>query len=127
MTQHYRIGDIVEGIVTYIMSYGVFVHVDNEVSGLVHISEIHRGYVKRIEDFLKVGQFYDFMILQYDADRGHLRLSYRQGSPYQRYRKQRRYLKNRNRNELLPPNEIGFKSLKEQLPKWIEEHQHDKN
>ena len=125
MTQHYRSGDIVEGIVTYIMPYGAFVHVDDQVSGLVHISEIHRGYVKNIEDFLKIGHFYDFMILQYDQQRGHLRLSYKQVSPYQRHRKHRRYLKNLNRKELLPANKIGFNSLKEQLPKWIKGQQND--
>ncbi len=125
MTQNYRVGDIVEGIVTYIMPYGAFIHVDDKTSGLVHISEIHRGFVNRIEDFLQVGQFYDFRILQFDSQRRHLRLSYKQVGPYQRNRKQRRYLRNLNRSQLLPDNNIGFKSLENQLPLWIKEQLDD--
>lgn len=127
MQDTYQIGDIVEGIVTFIVPYGAFVHVDDQTSGLVHISEIHKGFVKNIEDFLQIGQFYDFRILQYDTDRGHLRLSYKQVGVYPRNRKHRRFLRSLNRSQLLPEDRIGFKSLEEQLPQWIKEQLNDKN
>ena len=36
----YRIGQIVEGTITGIQPYGAFVSLDEETSGLIHISEI---------------------------------------------------------------------------------------
>ena len=41
-----NVGDIVEGKVTDIMNYGVFVKLNDEKSGLVHISEMSDKYIK---------------------------------------------------------------------------------
>ena len=43
---HYKIGEIVEGIITGIQPYGAFVSLDDETCGLIHISEISDGFVK---------------------------------------------------------------------------------
>ena len=45
MTKIYRVGDIVTGRVTGIQPYGIFVELDENTQGLVHISEITYGYV----------------------------------------------------------------------------------
>ena len=50
-----KIGDIVYGKVTNILGYGAFVLVD-DYDGLVHISEFSDGFVRNINDFVKVGQ-----------------------------------------------------------------------
>ena len=52
---NYVVGDIVEGKVTGIKSFGAFVAINDEKQGLVHISEIAHGFVKDINDVLKVG------------------------------------------------------------------------
>ena len=47
--------DIIKAKVTGIQEYGAFVNIDNEHDGLIHISEISYGYVKNINDYVKIG------------------------------------------------------------------------
>ena len=49
------VGDIIEGKVTRITSFGAFVDLGNGQSGLVHISEVANAYVKDINNYLTVG------------------------------------------------------------------------
>ena len=51
----YKKGKIVKGKVSGITDYGIFVKLDDEYSGLIHISEISYGFVKNINDFINVG------------------------------------------------------------------------
>lgn len=51
----YNIGDTVEGIVTGIVDFGIFVKIDNEIEGLIHKSEIDWGLVENTKDYAKVG------------------------------------------------------------------------
>ena len=49
-----KINDIIEVVVTGIQKYGAFVLIDNQYDGLIHISEISSGYVKNINDYIKI-------------------------------------------------------------------------
>ena len=49
------VGDIVEGKVTGITNFGVFVEFGEGKTGMVHISEVAQTYVNQISDFVKVG------------------------------------------------------------------------
>ncbi|MFC8575776.1 S1 RNA-binding domain-containing protein, partial [Heyndrickxia sporothermodurans] len=55
MTTKYEIGSVLTGKVAGIQPYGAFIALDEETQGLVHISEIKHGYVKDINDHLKIG------------------------------------------------------------------------
>ena len=50
-----EIGAIVEGKVSGITNFGVFVDI-GETTGMVHISEVARNYVKDLKEFVKMGQ-----------------------------------------------------------------------
>ena len=63
-----RVGDIVECVVTGVQSYGAFVLIDNCINGLIHISEISKGYVRNIEDFVRVGETVFVKILELDEE-----------------------------------------------------------
>jgi small subunit ribosomal protein S1 len=52
----YEIGDEVEGSVTGVVDFGVFVKLEEGLEGLVHISEIDWGLVDDPRNFVKVGQ-----------------------------------------------------------------------
>lgn len=52
----YEIGDEIEGVVTGIVDFGVFVKLEEGLEGLIHISEIDWGLVDDPRNFLKVGQ-----------------------------------------------------------------------
>lgn len=49
------VGEIIEGKITVVKDYGVFVDIGNGKTGMVHISEIAQTYVSQIRDFVKEG------------------------------------------------------------------------
>lgn len=62
------VGDKVQGVVTGVVDYGVFVNVEG-IEGLVHISEISWERVNNPSDYVKVGQTIDAKIIAIDKDR----------------------------------------------------------
>ena len=71
----FHIGDIVEGKITGIQPYGAFVLLDNNTSGLIHISEISDGYVKDISHFVHVGDIVKVKVIDFDQNNNQARLS----------------------------------------------------
>ncbi len=63
-----KVGDEVEGIVTGVVDFGVFVNVDG-VEGLVHISEIAWDRVDNPSKYVKVGQTIKALIIAIDQDK----------------------------------------------------------
>lgn len=63
-----KVGDIVKGIVTGVVDFGVFVNVDG-IEGLVHISEISWERVNNPADYVKVGETIDAKIIAIDKER----------------------------------------------------------
>lgn len=57
------VGDIYDGKVSGITSFGVFVDLPEGKTGMVHISEVAGTYVKEIKDFVSVGQTVKVMVL----------------------------------------------------------------
>ena len=62
------VGDKVQGVVTGVVDFGVFVNVDG-IEGLVHISEISWERVSNPSDYVKIGQTIDAKIIAIDKDR----------------------------------------------------------
>ena len=50
-----EVGAITEGKITSLTSFGAFVSLPDNKSGMVHISEVSDSFVKDIKEFLKVG------------------------------------------------------------------------
>ena len=75
-----QVGEIVEGTITDIMEYGVFVKLPEKKSGLVHISEVSREYVKDIHEVVKVGDVVKVKVLSID-DNGKISLSIKKALP----------------------------------------------
>jgi small subunit ribosomal protein S1 len=65
---NYRPGMVIEGHVTKIANFGVFVELEPGLEGLLHISEISDQKVEKPEDQLKVGQQIQVKILRVDSD-----------------------------------------------------------
>ena len=49
---NYTKGKIIQGTVTGIETYGIFVSLDEYYSGLIHISEVSHNFVKDINDYV---------------------------------------------------------------------------
>ncbi len=70
------VGQIVEGKITGITNFGVFVDLGDGKSGLVHISEVARSYVNDIKEFVKINDVVKMKVLTI-ADDGKISLSIR--------------------------------------------------
>ena len=51
---NYKKGDMVKGKVTGIEKYGIFVSINDGVTGLIHISEISDAFVKNVFDYVEM-------------------------------------------------------------------------
>lgn len=111
----YTVGQVLEGKVTGIQAYGAFVYIDEQTTGLIHISEISSGFVRDVEHYLKIGDVVKVKVLEVDEHGNQLRLSIKALKLNSR--------KSRPRSKAFVPNKpkIGFRSLKAQLDQWIKE------
>lgn len=68
------VNEVLGGTVSAIMSFGAFVSLEDGSTGLVHISEISKNFVKDVNDYLTVGQAVRVVAMATDYD-GKKRLS----------------------------------------------------
>ncbi len=66
---------IVKGRVVRLESYGAFVDIGAERPGMIHISELARGYVKNASDVVKEGDEVEAKIINVDRKKRQIRLS----------------------------------------------------
>lgn len=76
-----KIGERYSGKVSAIMSYGIFVNLENGADGLVHISEVAWSKVSDLNSLFKVGAEIEVMVLGISESDGKLNLSIKQLLP----------------------------------------------
>ncbi|MBM4109076.1 MAG: 30S ribosomal protein S1 [Phycisphaerae bacterium] len=64
--EHYKPGMVVRGKVTKITNFGVFVELEQDLEGLLHISELADHKVENPQDVVKAGDEIDVKILRVD-------------------------------------------------------------
>ena len=106
----YKVNDIVEGLVTGITEYGIFVSLDEYYSGLIHISEISDNFVRDINNYVKIGETIKVKIIEVDNDECHVKLSI----------KNINYRINKKKRTLIEETGSGFKILEDHLDNWID-------
>ena len=74
LTEEPEIGTIYEGKVVSIKDFGAFINIMPGTDGMVHISELSKDRVERVEDVLTEGQIVKAKLIGID-DRGRLSLS----------------------------------------------------
>lgn len=104
-----KVGNVVKGVVTGIQSYGIFVKIDENNSGLIHISEITEKFVSDVNKFAKLGEEIYVEIKDIDKETGRLILTVK-GLNYRV-----------DENKKVKESVRGFTPLKQHLPIWIEE------
>lgn len=104
----YKTGAIVTGYVTGIKEYGIFVQLDEQNSGLIHISEISKRFVKNIGDYVSLGEMIRVRIIGCESE-------YR----YQLSIKEVDYRILNRHDSKIKETSLGFKSLAVNLDKWV--------
>ena len=107
----YKEGDVVKARITAIERYGAFAAIDDEYSGLIHISEITEKFVRDVTDFVEVGDVINVRILSIPKEHNQLKLSAK-GVNNDLYK---------NKNKKIKETVFGFYLLKTSLPNWIQE------
>lgn len=73
-------GDIVEGTVARTTDFGAFINLGG-VDGLVHVTELAHGRVKKPSDVVKVGETVQVKVLKVDEEAGRVSLSLKATQP----------------------------------------------
>jgi small subunit ribosomal protein S1 len=73
----YRVGDIIEGRISGIVDFGLFIRFDSDLEGLIHISELAWKKVEDPRESFALGQLVKSKIISIDND-GRINLSIKQ-------------------------------------------------
>ncbi len=74
----YHVGDAVTGKVSKVADFGLFIELDGEVEGLIHISEAALDSQAKLEDRFKLGEDVTAKIIKVDRDERKIALSLRE-------------------------------------------------
>ncbi len=125
MTEKIEVGSVIKGKITGVQPYGAFVALDENTQGLVHISEVTHGFVKDINEHVKVGDEVEVKVLSIDEAAGKIGLSIRatQEAPEKPAAAQRTAKPKKRPAQAQQANSDtqGFNTLKDKLEEWIEQ------
>ncbi|MFK7912227.1 MAG: 30S ribosomal protein S1 [Akkermansiaceae bacterium] len=62
----FKVGDLVKGSVAKIASFGAFVNLENDIDGLIHISQLSEDHVEKVKDVIKVGDEIEARVIKVD-------------------------------------------------------------
>ena len=67
LTKEVEVGEVYEGTVTRIMSFGAFIEVLPGKEGLLHISKMAKGRVEKVEDVMNIGDTVEVKVSEIDS------------------------------------------------------------
>ena len=70
-----HVGDVITGKVVRLVAYGAFVAVNDDIQGLLHISQITKQRNAKVEDYLNRGQEVEVKIISLNKDEKKLGLA----------------------------------------------------
>ncbi|MHC4910583.1 MAG: S1 RNA-binding domain-containing protein, partial [Planctomycetota bacterium] len=74
LTQEVKVGAVYEGKVVSTKDFGAFVEIAPGTDGMCHISELADGFVKSVDDVVKVGDMVKVKVINVDPN-GRIKLS----------------------------------------------------
>lgn len=75
--ERYQLGQIVQGTITQLASFGAFARIEDGIEGLIHVSEIGDGRLQHPRDAVKEGDVLQARIIRIDPVRKRMGLSLR--------------------------------------------------
>ncbi len=71
----FNVGDLVKGTVAKIATFGAFVQLEDDVDGLVHISQLSEEHVNKVKDVLNIGDEVEARVIKVDKAERRIGLS----------------------------------------------------
>jgi 4-hydroxy-3-methylbut-2-enyl diphosphate reductase len=81
VAKKFNAGDVVEGKVTRLVDFGVFIELIPGVEGLVHISQLANYHVKQASEVVEQGQMVKVKIIEINTEGKRVSLSMREAAP----------------------------------------------
>lgn len=103
-----EVNKIVEGQVTGVTKYGVFVSLQDNYTGMIHISEVSNKFVTNLEKRFKIGDLIKVKVMSIDEEKLQVKLSLKE------IKYQKKQIKR------IKETDLGFEPLFHQLPLWID-------
>lgn len=116
MEEIFKEGDIIEGIVTSIKKYGVFLSFESGYVGLLHISEVSSKFIANIFNYFEIGDTIKVVVKSVDLDTKYLSVSIKalpdDENPYK--------AKDKTKKVVGYVKDVDFQKLDKALPKMVE-------
>jgi small subunit ribosomal protein S1 len=80
VAEHYRVGDIVDAVITNVVAFGAFARLPEGVEGLIHSSELAEGSFLHPRDVVREGQPVKVKIMSIEPQRQRVGLTMRLNS-----------------------------------------------
>ncbi len=85
--EKYNVGDELEGEITGIVDFGIFIKLNDNIEGLVHISEISWSLVENPGDLYKVGEKVKVKVIEIENDKISLSIKALKENPWKEAKK----------------------------------------
>ena len=102
----YKVGQIVEGVVTGVVDFGAFIEFGEEMEGLIHISELAWQRIDNPRDFIKVGDKVKAKIIDIEGSKISLSIKALQEDPWKNIHKKYK-VGDKVRGKVLKLNDFG--------------------
>ena len=128
----YKIGSVVRGKVVNITSFGVFAQLEDDIEGLIHISELAEQRIDKPEDIVAVGEELNLKVIHLDPTERRIGLSLKAAqaeqdratiTQYQQEQEERSQSQQKDREELTAFGGL----LREELNKSGSEEESEEN
>ena len=119
-----KVGEIVEGTVKSLTKFGAFVSLGENMTGLVHISEVAHAYVSDLHDYLTEGQTVKVMVIGLDNGKINLSIKRTLPAPTREQNQRPRQSYQQNRQQERPqsaPDKPQQKSFDDMLKQFMSE------
>jgi small subunit ribosomal protein S1 len=97
----YHVGDVIEGHVTSVTDFGIFVEIEEGIEGLIHLSEIDDAQGKQLSEVFPIDEKIEAIILNIDEKDKRIALS----------TKTQKKNDEKEETETAPDNENAFSTL----------------
>jgi small subunit ribosomal protein S1 len=75
--EKYKVGQLVEGVITRLTKFGAFARLESDIEGLIHISEISEQRIEHPKEVLKEGDVINLRVIRIDPEQHRIGLSLR--------------------------------------------------
>lgn len=106
-----QVGQIIEGTVIRVYPKYAILLFDGGYTGLLHISEISRSFVRNFTSYVHTGNIYKVKVIENDPEKRGMKVSVKALTNEERHTPLAR--------RPIPQEEISFDALAAHLPEWI--------